>query len=77
MKIEEGTQYDSEIEEKGDESELPMIRELLKQKKRYSNYLHLFHLEDKVSFAEDGIVRPPIIHTYKHRGRKGNGSLTY
>ena len=26
----------------------------------------------KVSFAVDGIVRPPIIHTYKRRGRKGN-----
>ena len=29
-----------------------------------------FHLEDKVSFEPDGIVRPPIIHTYKRKGKK-------
>ena len=32
----------------------------------------LFHLEDKVSFELGGIVRPPIIHTYKCKGKKGN-----
>ena len=33
LEIEERTPYDSEIEEKGDESKLPMIRELLKRNK--------------------------------------------
>lgn len=34
-----------------------------------------FHLEDKVSFAEGGIVRPPIIHTYQRKCKKGNAEL--
>ena len=29
-----------------------------------------FHLEDKVNLEPRGIVRPPIIHTYRRRGRK-------
>ena len=29
-----------------------------------------FHLEDKVSFELSGIVRTPILHTYKRRGKK-------
>ncbi|KAA0051639.1 uncharacterized protein E6C27_scaffold47592G00010 [Cucumis melo var. makuwa] len=31
-----------------------------------------FHLEDKVNFEPTGIVRPPIINTYRRRGRKSN-----
>ncbi|KAA0046896.1 putative F-box/LRR-repeat protein 9 [Cucumis melo var. makuwa] len=31
-----------------------------------------FHLGDKVSFEPDGIVRPPIIHAYRRRGKKEN-----
>ena len=31
-----------------------------------------FYLEDKVNLEPRGIVRPPIIHTYKRRGRKVN-----
>ncbi|KAA0044281.1 Ty3/gypsy retrotransposon protein [Cucumis melo var. makuwa] len=31
-----------------------------------------FHLEDKVNVEPRGIVRPPIIHTYKRRGRMVN-----
>ena len=31
-----------------------------------------FHLEDKVNLEPRGIVRPPIVHTYKRRGRKVN-----
>ena len=29
-----------------------------------------FHLEDKVNLEPRGIVRPPIIHTYRRKGRK-------
>ena len=29
-----------------------------------------FHLEDKVNVEPRGIVRPPILHTYKRRDRK-------
>ena len=29
-----------------------------------------FHLEDKVNLEPRGIVRPPIINTYKRRGKK-------
>lgn len=42
-----------------------------------SNYLiqqqfpHL-HLEDKVNFEKGGIVRPPIVYTYKRNGKRGN-----
>lgn len=29
-----------------------------------------FHLEDKVNLKPSGVVKPPIIHTYKRKGRK-------
>lgn len=29
------------------------------------------NLEDKVSFDPSVIVRPPILHTYRRRGKKG------
>ncbi|KAA0060564.1 putative F-box/LRR-repeat protein 9 [Cucumis melo var. makuwa] len=29
-----------------------------------------FHLEDKVNLEPRGIVRPPIIHQYKRKGKK-------
>lgn len=34
----------------------------------------VFHLDDKVSFAKGGIVRPkpPIVHTYQRKGKRGN-----
>ena len=35
-----------------------------------------FHLEDKVDLELRGIVRPPIIYTYKRKGRKGNSLAT-
>ena len=31
-----------------------------------------FHLEDKVNLEPRGVVRPPIIHTYVRKGKKGN-----
>ena len=31
-----------------------------------------FHLEDKVNLEARGVVRPPIIHQYKRKGRKVN-----
>ena len=31
-----------------------------------------FHLKDKVNLELRGIVRPPIVHTYKRRGKKVN-----
>lgn len=31
-----------------------------------------FHLEDKVNPEARGVVRPPIIHQYKRKGRKVN-----
>lgn len=30
----------------------------------------MFHLEDKVNLEPKGVVRPPIIHTYKRKGRQ-------
>lgn len=35
-----------------------------------------FHLEDKVDVQEGGTVRPPIIHAYYRKGKKGNAQVS-
>ena len=44
--------------------------ELVYQMNQQFPSFHLF--EDKVNLEPKGIVRPPIIHTYKRRGKRVN-----